>query len=1140
MFSEHTLLVGSYDYRLVALSILIATFASYAALDLADRVTVARGSARSGWLAGGASAMGLGVWSMHYVGMLAFKLPIPVWYDWPTVLLSLLAAILASAAALHFASVPGITQWRTAYGSILMGAGIGAMHYIGMHAMRMRAMCHFDPSVVVLSVILAVGISFAAIRLVFLARNHNETRRLRKIASAIVMGAAIPIMHYTGMAAVSFTVSDQAPDLSHAVAVSSLGMFGIAGVTIMVLGIVTLTSAYNRLVREASTKRTRVLSAHIRALRAAMTTFCIMIVFEVAKQALHPKISIWASHTITVVFATLVAAVLGFIVLRKEEHLRFELESSETQYRLLFDSNPLTTWVFARKTLKFLAVNEAAIRHYGFSKRDFLAMTIADIRPEEDIPALLEAVSRRAHGLQDAGTWRHRKKDGTIIDVEIVSHDLDFHGVEAELVAAHDTTERKQAERTTNLLAAIVGSSEDAIISENLDGVINSWNNAAERLFRYSAEEAIGQHIKLIVPPDRQHEEALILERLKRGEQIEHFETVRARKGGTRLDVALTISPLKDSASRVVGASKVARDITKRKQTEEALRQAEEKYRAIFEDAVIGIFQTTPEGCPVSINRALAQMHGYDSPDELLAEVSNVGQQLFVDPSRMDELSRVLAEKGVVRGAEVEIYRRDHTRKWVLVNLRAVRDTDGQIVLHEGTVEDITDRKVAEERVQFLAYYDELTRLPNRTLLQDRLATALAGARRRKDRVALLFLDLDRFKVVNDSLGHSCGDLLLQDVAERLKRWARQQDTVARLGGDEFLLVLTTVKEVSDAAVAAQRLMDVMAAEFFVQGHSFRISCSLGISIFPEHGTDVETLMKNADAAMYCAKDNGRNNFRFFTEEMNAQVVERLTLESSLRGALDKKELFLMYQPQMNIATGGITGLEALLRWQHPELGLVPPDKFIRVAENSGLIMPIGEWVLRTACFQSRKWQDEGLPAVSVAVNVSAVQFRQEGFCDLVRRVLRETDLAPKYLELEITESLLLSNADVMFSVFRELKGMGLRLAIDDFGTGYSSLSYLKQFPVSKLKIDRSFIRDVAVNPDDAAITNAIISMARSLNLKVIAEGVENEAQMSFLRAHHCDEIQGYYFSKPLSAADVADKLRGSAVRALSANHGTG
>ena len=564
-------------------------------------------------------------------------------------------------------------------------------------------------------------------------------------------------------------------------------------------------------------------------------------------------------------------------------------------------------------------------------------------------------------------------------------------------------------------------------------------------------------------------------------------------------------------------------------QEQQALRHAEEKYRAIFEDAVVGIFQTTPEGRPLSINRALAQMHGYDSPEQLLAEVSNMTHQLFVDPGRMDELTRALNENGVVRSAEVEVYRRDRAKKWLLVNLRAVRDEDGNVRLHEGTVEDITDRKVAEERVQYLAYYDALTGLPNRTLLQDRLSMALASARRQKDKVALLFVDLDRFKNINDSLGHAGGDLLLQEVAERLKTRARDQDTVARLAGDEFLIVLTDLKDIPDAAVAAERFMDAMTPQFIVQGQPLNVSCSLGISIFPEHGADGETLIKNADAAMYTAKDYGGDNFRFFTDEMNAQVVERLTLENSLRLALDRKELFLVYQPQMDIGTGKITGLEALLRWQHPELGLVPPDKFIKIAENSGLIMSIGEWVLRTACLQARKWQDEGLPAVPVAVNVSAVQFRHDGFRDLIRRVLHETGIAPGYVELELTESLLLSNADVTFSVLQALKAMGLKLAIDDFGTGYSSLSYLKHFPVSKLKIDRSFVRDVAVNLDDAAITTAIISMAKSLNLKVIAEGVETEEQMSFLRARHCDEIQGYYFSKPLSPEDVVVALRGAA-----------
>jgi diguanylate cyclase (GGDEF)-like protein len=484
----------------------------------------------------------------------------------------------------------------------------------------------------------------------------------------------------------------------------------------------------------------------------------------------------------------------------------------------------------------------------------------------------------------------------------------------------------------------------------------------------------------------------------------------------------------------------------------------------------------------------------------------------------------------------LEFYRRDRSKKWVLANIRAVRDSQGEMVLIEGTIEDITDRKQAEAKVQFLAYYDALTGLPNRTLLQDRMQAALANARRRNEKLSLLFLDLDRFKIINDSLGHSFGDLLLREVAERLKKWARAQDTVARIGGDEFLIALTGIRDIPDVAVAAERIMDAMSREFVIQGRRFNVSCSIGISMFPEHGEDSETLIKNADAAMYCAKESGRNVFRFFTEYMNAQVVERLNIEHNLRRALESDELFLVYQPQAEIATGRMIGMEALLRWRSQELGLVSPDRFIRVAENSGLILPIGEWVLKTACLAACNWQTQGLPAIPVAVNVSAVQFRQEDFPSMIRGVLQETGLAPEYLELELTESLLLSSADVTLPVLHELKMMGVRLAIDDFGTGYSSLSYLRQFPVSKLKIDRSFVKSVATNSDDAAITAAIISMGKSLNLQVMAEGVENEDQIRFLREHQCDEIQGFYFSKPLLFNEMTEMLRSSGLPLAAVN----
>ena len=763
-------------------------------------------------------------------------------------------------------------------------------------------------------------------------------------------------------------------------------------------------------------------SVHIRVLRVALTTGCIMFCLEAAKQAIHPKITIWASHTITILFTMLVAGLLGFAAFRKE---------AETQ---------------------------AALR-----------------QPEQDITERkrVEEELYRAHQMLQ-----------TILDTipqRVFWKDRNCTYLGCNRILATDAGLSNPAE--------IIGKSDFDL----------AWRETAEV---YRADD------KLV---------------MEQGSAKLGYEEIQARPDGGRVWLRTNKLPLWDREGKAIGVLGTYEDITERKQAEQALRTSEKRYRLLFERNLAGVFRTTLEGRVLECNHAAARIFGYDSPEELLALPAT---SLYHTASDRETLLRKLKSEKSLTNHETRFRRKNGDSTWVMLKLTLVEDDSGIARIVEGTFVDITERKVAEERVQSLAYYDALTGLPNRILLRDRLSNALATARRQNHKVALLFLDLDRFKIINDSLGHSVGDLLLQAIAERLKRCAREQDTVSRLGGDEFLIVLTNVKDIPDVAVAAERFMDAMTAEFVIQGHSLSISCSLGISIFPEHGADSETLIKNADAAMYRAKEGGRNNFQFFTVDMSAQAVERLTLESGLRLALGKKELFLVYQPQMNIATGKIIGLEALLRWQHPTLGLVPPDKFIRIAENSGLIMPIGEWVLRTACSQARKWQDEGLTAVSVAVNVSAVQFRQEDFPEIVRRVLHETGLAPQYLELELTESLLLSNADVAFSVLRQLTAMGLRLAIDDFGTGYSSFSYLKKFTVSKLKIDRSFIRDIAVNPDDMAITTAIISMAKSLNLKVIAEGVENEAQMSLLRAHQCDEIQGYYFCKPLAADEVADKLR--------------
>jgi diguanylate cyclase (GGDEF)-like protein/PAS domain S-box-containing protein len=557
----------------------------------------------------------------------------------------------------------------------------------------------------------------------------------------------------------------------------------------------------------------------------------------------------------------------------------------------------------------------------------------------------------------------------------------------------------------------------------------------------------------------------------------------------------------------------------------EQVSAAEERYRLLFEEALVGIFQVNVAGQPISVNRAMAQIHGFESPEQFLAEVSNVGRQLLVNPNLPSEWKRLVVARGVAWGIKTEARCRDGSKKWISLNIRAVRNVRGKVTHFEGTAEDITDRKEAEERIQFLAYYDTLTGLPNRTMFSMQLGDALAAARGTNRKVALMILELGRFKIINDSFGQLFGDRLLQEIAERITSSAGKQAIVARLGGGEFAIVLEDVLNASDAEAIAQKIVAAMSSDFSISGHSLSICFNVGISIFPENGKDGGELLQNADVALFSAKEDGPNNSRVFAEEMNVKITEHLRLENGLRLAVDRNELFLLYQPQVNIRTRTITGLEALLRWQHPQLGLVPPATFIGVAESSGLIVPIGEWVLRTACAQAKKWQDAGLPAVPVAVNVSAVQFRQQGFVELIRSVLQETGLDPKYLELELTESLLLTNADVMFSILQELRDMGVKLAIDDFGTGFSSLSYLRQFRVNRLKIDRSFVRDVAVNRDDAAITTAIINMAKALNLEVLAEGVETEAQLSFLQDQHCYEIQGFYFSQPVAVGKIAEQL---------------
>jgi diguanylate cyclase (GGDEF)-like protein len=441
------------------------------------------------------------------------------------------------------------------------------------------------------------------------------------------------------------------------------------------------------------------------------------------------------------------------------------------------------------------------------------------------------------------------------------------------------------------------------------------------------------------------------------------------------------------------------------------------------------------------------------------------------------------------------------------------------------------ERKRYQEQLEHQANYDALTGLPNRNLLLDRLKQAVYSQRQARS-IAVVFIDLDHFKLINDSLGHNAGDTLLQKMAERLRLAVRDGDTVSRMGGDEFILVLNDQHNEDVVFRAMQRVVARVNEPITIDGRELYVTCSAGISLHPQDGTDVETLLKNADAAMYRAKENGRNNFQFYLAEMNTLVNERLSLETSLRRALERNELLLHYQPKLDLKTGRIVGVEALVRWQHPEWGLIYPDRFIPLAEETGLINQIGDWVLRTACAQNRAWQDAGLSPVVMSVNLSPRQFRQDALFKSVARTLSETGLRPEHLEMEITESMVMHNAEASIAILKGLKEIGVHLSVDDFGTGYSSLAYLKNLPIEILKIDRSFVHDIngASGKGDGLLAQAIISLGHSLKLKVIAEGVEQESQLDFLKAHHCDEAQGFLFSKAV-APEACGLLIATAMR---------
>ncbi len=792
----------------------------------------------------------------------------------------------------------------------------------------------------------------------------------------------------------------------------------------------------------------------------------------------------------------------------------------------LIDALPLAVY-YKSIDGRYLGCNQAFVAYTGVPREELIGKTIADIAPPSHAA---RQQARDKELLQNPGQQSYdavvRRADGS--RREVAFSRATFHHVDGSMAgivgSIADITERNRAEQAMREQADRLRLYFDLpMIGMARLGLSDGWLEINDKLCQivgYEQAQLSGlAWMDLVHPDDAAPEVRRFSEALSGARDGYACDLRLLRYDGSTIHCHVIMRCIRDEAGALEYFVVMVQDISERKRLEDSLRLS----ATVFEHAAEGVMIVDADACIVAVNRTFSEITGY-SADEALGRNPRFLQSGKTPPDVYQDMWRQVMDKGIWRG-ELWNRRKDGTLFAELLTISAVRDEAGVTTHYVGLISDITTIKRSQETLDYQAHHDPLTDLPNRLLFEDRLAHARQRARRGDRQLAVLFIDLDRFKIINDMLGHPIGDDVLCGVGQRLLASLRESDTLARLGGDEFILLLESIDNEDDAAIVATKLLDDFREPVFAAGQEFVVSASIGISLYPRDGADVATLVRNADAAMYRAKERGRNSFDFYHADLTSSARERFTLESELRHALERNELRLHLQPQKRVADGHLSGAEALLRWQHASRGWISPAEFIPLAEETGLIVDIGAWVLETACAQLARWLRAGLKPPPISVNISEVQIRRGTLVTLVGEILARHAIPPGHLELEITESFIMHQSEERVSQLDQLRDMGVRLAIDDFGTGYSSLSYLKRFPIDCLKIDQSFVRGLPGDSDDAAICRAIIAMGRSLGLRTIAEGVEQAEQQVFLHEAGCEYIQGYHFARPMGFDDFETRF---------------